>query len=166
MALKLRLAKSSDRQTLLRLMRQYYAFDGHRFIKRAASAALSQFLADPSLGRAWLVFDQKPSHSAAVGYIVLTLGYSLEFHGRDAFLDEFFLLATHRRRGWGSQILAQVEDAARGLGVQAIHLEAVRGNRGAQAFYRKAGYALRTHHLLTKKLMRSKKKRSPKKKAQ
>jgi GNAT superfamily N-acetyltransferase len=52
---------------------------------------------------------------------VLTLGYSLELLGRDAFIDEFYFRETYRGRGWGRQAIAFVEDAARSLGVNSIH---------------------------------------------
>jgi hypothetical protein len=38
-----------------------------------------------------------------VGCVVLTLGYSLELLGRDAFIDEFYLREVYRGRGWGRQ---------------------------------------------------------------
>jgi GNAT superfamily N-acetyltransferase len=41
----------------------------------------------------------------AVGYIVLTFGYSLEYLGRDAFIDEFYLRESYRGRRWGRRTL-------------------------------------------------------------
>ena len=129
-------------------MREYYAFDGHVFDEPKARAALLTFLRDSSLGRAWLIYDQQ----TPVGYIVLTLGYSLEFLGRDAFIDEFFLAETHRGRGWGRKAMEFVEDYARSQGVRAIHLEVVRSNRNALEVYRKLGFRDREHHLMTKRI--------------
>jgi ribosomal protein S18 acetylase RimI-like enzyme len=146
----LRLAVPNDLEALLDLMRQYYAYDRHNFKSAAARKALHQLLADSSFGRVWIICVKH----APVGYIVLTLGYSLEFHGRDAFIDEFFLQEEYRRKGWGKKILMQVETTAHKLGVQAIHLEVVRDNQAANGFYRKAGYRDRDHYLMTKSLSR------------
>lgn len=142
----LRLATESDADLLLEFMREYYAFDSHAFDLSKARAALLGLLRDPTLGRVWLI----AAGEATVGYIVLTLGYSLEFLGRDAFIDEFYVQEAYRGQGIGRRILEQVEKAARALGVRAIHLEAVRRNEAAQQFYRKLGFKDREHYLMTK----------------
>ena len=41
----------------------------------------------------------------AVGYLVLTLGYSLEYGGRDAFIDEVYIRSSYRGRGIGTAAL-------------------------------------------------------------
>jgi len=114
----------------------------------AAQAALTQFLRDSSLGRAWLICDGQ----TAVGYVILTLGYSLEYHGRDSFVDELFIEARHRGRGWGRGTMEFVEAQARSLGVRAIHLEVSPANSAAFELYRRTGFEDRQHHLLTKRI--------------
>src|SRR5215468_4464227 len=112
-----RLAIESDAETILEMMRDYYAFDGHAFDPPRARAALLTFLREPSYGRAWLILDGE----TPVGYIVLTLGYSLEYLGRDAFIDEFYLVESYRGRGWGRRTLEFVENEARAMDVRAVH---------------------------------------------
>jgi hypothetical protein len=70
----LRLAQEADADLILGFMREYYAFDGHHFDEENSPAALMGLLRDDSLGCIWLIQDG----AAAVGYVVLTLGYSLE----------------------------------------------------------------------------------------
>jgi ribosomal protein S18 acetylase RimI-like enzyme len=147
----LRLATESDADLLMEFMREYYAFDGHAFDLPQACAALLGLLRDPSLGRVWLISTRQE----VAGYVVLTLGYSLEFLGRDAFLDEFYLRENHRGQGLGRKVLELVEDAARSLQVRALHLEVVRRNQAAQHFYRKLGFKDREHYLMTKWIDRS-----------
>ncbi|MGH9389223.1 MAG: GNAT family N-acetyltransferase, partial [Vicinamibacteria bacterium] len=65
-------------------MAEFYAEQRYPFDREKAQAALEPFLADPTLGRAWLFRNA----DIAVGYFVLTLGWSLEYGGRDAFVDE------------------------------------------------------------------------------
>ena len=129
-------------------MREYYAFDHHRFHKRQALAALARLIDDKSLGRVWLVEHD----NAPAGYAVLTYGYSLEFLGRDAFVDEVYLRPAYRGRGWGRQTLCALEKSARAAGVNAIHLEAMRGNNRARRVYRQLGFSRRPSELMTKLL--------------
>ena len=133
-----------DADLLLELMREFYEFEHLAFDGQAARSALRQILADRSLGGVWLIrLDDD-----AVGYVVLTLGFSLEFHGRDAFVDEIYVRAPHRAHGVGRRTLEFVEDACRALGVQSLHLEVERANVNAQAVYRKAGFKDHDRYLL------------------
>ena len=146
----IRRATVDDTDTLLKMMSDYYAFDGHPYEENEARAALIGLLCEPRYGAVWLILDD----AAPIGYAVLCLGYSLEYLGRDAFVDELYLVETHRRRGWGAQILAFVENQARQMGVRSIHLEVVRANVAANAFYRKHGYCDHDHYLMSKRLGR------------
>ena len=47
--------------------------------------------------------------------VVLTLGWSLEYHGRDAFVDELFIAPSCRGRGLSKLALGVLEDACRDL---------------------------------------------------
>ena len=132
-----RLAVTSDAEALLEFMQEYYAFDGHGFDCKKARVALTALLRDPKLGLAWLILDG----DAAVGYIVLCIGYSLEWLGRDAFVDEFYLREEYRGRGWGRQAMAFLEEAARAAGIRTLHLEVVQENTSALRLYRKLGFA-------------------------
>jgi GNAT superfamily N-acetyltransferase len=127
-----RAAAESDTATLLKFMQAYYVFDGHGFDQQKAGAALTTLLRDPNLGRVWLILDGDDP----VGYVVICFGYSLEWLGRDAFVDEFYLLADYRGHGWGRKTMAFVEDAARSFNVRALHLEVVRQNAAALQVYR------------------------------
>jgi len=140
------LAADSDADVLLELMRAYYDFDGHAFDRAKARAALIALLRDGNLGRAWLILDDaKP-----VGYVVLCFGYSLEWLGRDAFIDEFYLREEYRGRGWGRKTMGFVEDAARKAGIRTLHLEVVRQNATALEVYRKFGFREHDSRFLSK----------------
>ncbi len=141
-----RIATEADADLLLAMMREYYAYDGHAYDQTRARVALLTFLCEPSFGRAWLICEQR----TPVGYIVLTFGYSLEYLGRDAFIDEFYLRPSHRGLGWGRKTLEYVEDQARANEVRSIHLEVVRQNSTAKEVYRRAGYADHDHFLMSK----------------
>jgi len=146
MSLVLRIANEADLETLIDFMRQFYAIDAYPFDEAAARGALSEFLGNPALGRIWLM----ELYDVPVGYMALTLGYSLEYHGRDAFIDEFFIAAPYRRQGIGKQAMQFLEAACRELGVHALHLEVERQNLAAQELYRQAGFEDHDRYLLTK----------------
>ena len=141
-----RQAAESDTAALLKFMQAYYAFDGHGFDEQKARAALTTLLRDANLGRVWLILDGE----APVGYVAICFGYSLEWLGRDAFVDEFYLLPEYRGHGWGRNIMAFVEEAARSLNIRALHLEVVRENVTALQVYRKLGFKDRESTFLSK----------------
>jgi ribosomal protein S18 acetylase RimI-like enzyme len=143
-----RIASPDDLDRLLELMREYYAFDHLAFDEPRARAAAARLLGDGSLGRAWII----ERGGAAVGYMVLMFGFSLEFHGRDAFLDELYVREAHRGEGVGGAAIAHLEAACREHGVAALHLEVERANNRAQAVYRKLGFRDHDRYLLTKRL--------------
>jgi ribosomal protein S18 acetylase RimI-like enzyme len=139
-------AREADLADLLAMMRAFYAIDAYPFDEEIARSAASRLIADPALGGIWLI------HVAGqlAGYLVLTLGYSLEFHGRDAFVDELFVVSEHRHRGIGTRALRFVEEQCRALGVQALHLEVERHNTAAQQLYRRMGFRDHDRYLLTR----------------
>ena len=141
-----RLASESDANVLLEFMRAYYAFDGHAFEPQRAGMALAALLRDANLGCAWLILDgDRP-----VGYVVLCFGYSLEWLGRDAFIDELYLREEYRGHGWGRKTVMFVEEAARKAGIRTLHLEVVRKNAAALEAYRKLGFAEHDSRFLSK----------------
>lgn len=117
-----------------------------KFDEVAARATFRRFLSLPNFGRVWLFYEG----SALVGYIVLTIGFSFEFHGHDCFIDELYIEPAHRRRGYGRQAVAFLEERAREMGVHAIHLEVDRGNDPAFELYRHTGFEDHDRFLMTK----------------
>jgi GNAT superfamily N-acetyltransferase len=145
----LRPAQQGDLDALLALQRTYYVEDGYSFVESEAREALATLLSDPELGRVWLI----ETDTGAVGYLVVTLGYSLEYRGRDAFVDELFVLSSQRGRGLGTTALTVAEEACRELGVRALHLEVERDRVAAQATYRRWGFSDHRRYLMTKLLV-------------
>src|SRR5262249_12092630 len=101
-------------------------------------------------GRAWLF----SVNDELAGYVILTLGYSFEYRGREAFIDELFVESKFRGEGLGRQAMEFVEQRARELGVNVVHLEVDRGNDPALALYRRTGYVDHDRYLMTKWLRR------------
>jgi hypothetical protein len=79
-------AKHSNIDRLVEMRREFCQHEEIGFNERRARAALGQLLDAPSLGQVWLIEND----GQVVGYVVLTLGYSLEFDGREAYVDEIY----------------------------------------------------------------------------
>lgn len=139
MPMTFRLAEPHDLPAILPLMAEYYAYDGHDFDEPAARAALAELLGDPRCGRAWLIEDD----GKAIGYAVLTIGFSLEWRGRDGFVDEIFVKEAYRGKGLGRQALELLLAEARALGIRALHLEVDDDNARARAVYEGLGFKVR-----------------------
>ena len=147
----IRIATVNDLDSLLVLMEKLIIEDyeeGRRFDSRKARRAMQDLLADSSLGLVFVVSYT----NIAIGYLVLAFGYSLEFGGRDAFLDEFFVDKNYRGRGLGKKMFVRAENAAKKLGVKALHLEVTRNNNLAIQFYRWAGFQDHDRYLMTKRV--------------
>jgi ribosomal protein S18 acetylase RimI-like enzyme len=144
-------AAKDDEANLLRMMRALAEQEpgAYYFNEHAVRRVLRRFLGDPSLGKAWIFSDG----ANIAGYVVLTLGYSFEYHGRDAFVDELYVEPQCRRRGIGREAVKFVEGQARTMGVTALHLEVDHGNDPALELYQRAGYQDHDRHLMTKWLV-------------
>ena len=151
-SLEFREAVQGDEAVLLPMMQTLAKQDPEviPFDESAAHAAFHQFLSLPEFGRIWLLYDGP----ALVGYIILTIGFSFEFRGHDAFVDELYIVPSHRRRGFGRQAMAFVEQKAHEMGVKALHLEVDPGNDSALELYRRTGYKDHDRFLMTKWLKR------------
>ncbi len=145
-------ATLQDEPELLRMMRLLDEQESAliKFDETALSAAFRQFLALPAFGGIWILCEGNQT----VGYVVLTVGFSFEFRGHDAFIDELYIDAAYRRRGYGRRALAFAEERAREMGVNAIHLEVDHGNNPALELYRRTGYKDHDRFLMTKWLNR------------
>jgi diamine N-acetyltransferase len=143
-------ATAADIEGLVELMRQFYAIDQYAFIEQKARNALEQLLRDHTLGRIWLIIQQEEK----VGYIVVTFGYSLEYQGRDAFIDELYISASQRSQGIGTKALRFVLENCPALGIHAVHLEVERSNAAGQALYRRAGFEDHQRRLMTKRIVK------------
>jgi len=139
-------ATSDEIEMLVAMMRELYAYDGLAFDEAIARRALMGVIDNETFGRVFLI----RLGNEVAGYAVLTFGYSLEFHGRDAFVDELYLRNKYRGRGIGKRALQFLTEVCANEGVSALHLEVERENTSAQAVYRKFGFEDHDRYLMTK----------------
>jgi ribosomal protein S18 acetylase RimI-like enzyme len=125
----------SDVDTLVQLARDFHLEDGHS-LTAAGEAALHQIARGEPSARAWLVREQ----TKVLGYLVITLGFSVEYGGRDGFIDDLYLVPAARGRGLGHRLIDFALAQARNLEIGTLHLEVEAGNDAATRLYRAAGF--------------------------
>jgi GNAT superfamily N-acetyltransferase len=143
---RFRPAHAGDVDAIVGMMRGYYAQDGYTFVDSEARAAALMLIGDASLGRLWVTCDG----DTVVGYVAATLGFSFEYRGREAFVDELFIAESHRGRGLGREALELAEAYCRDAGVNALHLEVERHREPALELYRRRGFEDYGRYLMTK----------------
>ncbi|MBS1806934.1 MAG: GNAT family N-acetyltransferase [Acidobacteria bacterium] len=146
MSLKITPAEATDIDLLVVFMRDFYEHEALQFDEEVARRALQQLIGNQFFGHVFLM----EIAGEKIGYTVLTFGFSLEFHGRDAFVDELHICESHRGRGLGKQALEFLADVCRTEGIAALHLEVERVNTIAQKVYRQQGFKDHDRYLLTK----------------
>jgi len=130
--------------TVLPLVRAYHEFEHITLDAATRRRAVAELLGDARRGTLWLVHHD----GELAGYVAICPGYSIEFAGFDAFVDEFFLVPEHRGQGGGRAVLERVKDAARALGLRALHLEVARDNTRARGLYDACGFDARERYVL------------------
>ena len=129
-------ATFGDLETLQRLVRLYYEFDGIPYREEEIASGLKVLLGNPTLGQSWLVLCGGKS----IGYVILTFGFDLEFGGRQATMTDLYLETEHRGHGAGRRVIEHVQEFCKQAGVRALELQAERHNSQAIAFYKSCGF--------------------------
>jgi L-amino acid N-acyltransferase YncA len=88
-------AEHKDIEILLELINTFYKYEQIEFDEKASYESVQKLLSDSSLGKIWLIYYEE----TIVGYCILVFGYSLEYRGRDAFIDEIYVKEDFRRKG-------------------------------------------------------------------
>ncbi len=129
-------------------MAEFYAEAGYTLNRRHAKAAFAAILADRRLGYVWLI----QADSKSVGYLVMTLVYSMESGGFNAFVDDLYVQAPYRNRGLGKKALAEMRRFCNTREIRAMSVEVGRDNLQAQGVYRRTGFVATDRQLLTLRL--------------
>jgi ribosomal protein S18 acetylase RimI-like enzyme len=132
----LRLATRDEVPLLVTLMEEMYAELGTPMDRHDAERGFAELLGDPRLGRVFLIVDG----AAVAGYVVFTLGFTLQFGGRDGFIDDLFIRPAFRDRGFGAATLRAIRAEADAMRLRAVHLLVATTNPRAEALYRRAGF--------------------------
>jgi ribosomal protein S18 acetylase RimI-like enzyme len=147
MSAALHLAKPDDLDRLLALVAAFHAEEGLQTTDDSRRAGIAPLLDGIPHGAAYLV---GPARSP-IGYVIVTFGWSVEFGGMDAFVDEIYVRRAVRGRGIASEVLISLPHALAQGGIKAIHLEVDRENAAAQRLYARAGFKPRERYVLMSK---------------
>jgi GNAT superfamily N-acetyltransferase len=142
-----RRAGLADSADLVRLACDFHVEDGHPLRDQGIAALSAMLEPDSDWGRVYVV----EAAGVIVGYAVLCFGYTVEYGGRDAFLDDIYIVPAARGQGYGNRLYAALESDAVACGCRALHLELMPKNP-MMRWYQALGYADRGSIMLTKSL--------------
>lgn len=146
-SIRIATASSAELESLLALTREFYEGERLPWDERVLRRAYAELWAEPLHGAVWLAWEEQP-----VGYAVLCCGFSFEYGGRDAFVDELYVRSGFRDRGIGSRLLDAMEEECRRRGISALHLEVDHGNPAGRRLYERRGFVDHDRHLMTKRI--------------
>jgi ribosomal protein S18 acetylase RimI-like enzyme len=150
MGINIRSTWKSDIETLVRLMGDFYKEFGTAFDRDRAAFAFDRLMSDAYLGKIWIAEE----NHTALGYVILTLGFSMEYGGTDAFVDDLYIRPAYRKAGLGSRLLETLMTECRRRGVRAVHLEVGRDNADAKRLYGRFEFKETDRQLLTCRLQK------------
>ena len=130
-------ARISDLPLLCEMAKPFYRHERLPYDEKVFRDTIGRIIRDPRRGRVWLI-----RHKGDVaGYAVVCRGYSVEYGGDTAMIDELYVRSARRGRGIGSATLAFLRDYAVKAGLAALQLEVVRGNDRALKLYKRSGFS-------------------------
>lgn len=146
--MKLRPATPADLDAVLPHVADFYEAFGFPWDTARKRGLLDALLAQPDLGALWLI-----EHAGAVaGYALVAFYFSLEYDGRVALLDEFFVAPPHRGSGVGDAALKALEAALLDGGVKVVRLEVEARHARAASLYARHGYHAGGREMWTRRL--------------
>jgi ribosomal protein S18 acetylase RimI-like enzyme len=135
-----------DIKLLLKFGMDFYGMNRYKFDEKKIKESLENLIMNEDIGRIWIIeYERQPA-----GYIILTFGYSIEYKGRDAFIDELFIDEAFRGKGLGKKTMDFVVGEAVKLGINAIHLEVEKENDSAKNLYLKFKFRDNGRTLMTR----------------
>ena len=140
----LHLAGPEDFDRLLPMVAAFHNEAGFGTDADHIEAAIRPLLEGAPHGAVWLIGPKR----APVGYLCVSFGWSIEFGGLDAMLDEIYVRPAVRGRGMGATALDEIAKALRESGVRAMHLEVERDNETTQRLYARSRFVPRDRYML------------------
>lgn len=138
-------AKKKDLELVLELIRGFHQSEGLELSSSKLTNTVYPLLRKQNeLGCIFIIMLK----GEAIGYIALCFGYSIEFGGRDAFIDEFFIKKEFRGKKLGKAVLEQCKLIAKQQGANALHIEARSDAEKLQKMYADCGFTTRDQYQL------------------
>ena len=147
-ACQVRSATRDDVPLLIELMTEFYAESNFPLPVVNARRAFERLLSDPRLGGVWIATTDE----GAAGYVVLTVGFGMEYGGLRGFIDDLFVRPSARGRGVASALLTAMTEECVARAVLLLNVEVGPDNDVARRVYARAGLADSGRLLLSRAL--------------
>jgi GNAT superfamily N-acetyltransferase len=128
------------------MIQGFYEEDHHDYQEGRIKNALEEIIQEETLGVIFLVKYTKQ----VAGYFILAYGWSLEYSGRDLFIDELYINKNFRGLGLGKKSLEFIEQFVKDRKIKAIHLE-VNKFSIAKKLYESKGYISHNSDLMSRR---------------
>ena len=145
----LHLATTDDLPKLLPLVAAFHDHQGFDTTADHQRDAIAPLVDGSPHGAVWLIGPRR----APVGYVAVSFGWSVEFGGLDAMVDELFIRSAVRKRGMGGEALDGLAKALKEGGIRALHLEARKDDESLQKFYARARFKARDSYVLMSRVL-------------
>jgi ribosomal protein S18 acetylase RimI-like enzyme len=139
-------ATIDDASFILDMMQQFYLIDDYIFSRETTAKNIIDFIKTPEYGNIWLIRNGE----TVIGYLIMTIVFSFEFKGRNAFVDELYIDKHYRNLGAGRKAIEHVSREAEKQGIKALHLEVEKHNTKAINVYKKQGFFEHNRFMMTK----------------
>ncbi len=136
MDVSIREATIADLTILLSVIEKFYFDFGYQFEIAQHTVVVQQFMMNKQLGSIWIIAYEEE----CIGYLALTYGFTFGYGGRDALIDEFYIIDSYRNRGLGSWVLDKIKQEVIQLGFVALNLQIESSHARAMDLYTKAGF--------------------------
>ena len=139
-------AVADDATIILEMMQKFYLIDEYCFSKETTADNIIDFISKPEYGSIWLIQKQE----TIIGYLIMTIVFSFEFKGKNAFVDELYIDKHYRNLGAGRKAIEHVSREALKQNIKALHLEVEKHNIKAIGVYNKQGFVEHNRIMMTK----------------
>lgn len=136
MATEIASMRLEDEADFIELTRAFYHHERFAFDPVASGRMVRHLLSTPQAGAVYLARQD----ARAVGYLVLTHCYSLEFGGPFVLLDEIFVLPEAQGAGLGKRLIDTATTYCRDNGIGSLRLEVQKKNARAVDVYGTYGF--------------------------
>ena len=131
------------------LILEFYELTLEDLKSEKLKSTLAELLAHPKYGSVFLI----KQNNNFIGYAILCFGFSLEYGGRDAFIDELFIREDFRNKKIGSEVIDYLCKYARTTGIKALHIEVKEKHKEAGRLYERKGFSVHSGNFLSKVLV-------------
>jgi len=145
MAAEIARMRPEDEPDFLALTCAFYQHERFVFDASASGRMVRHILSNPQVGAVYLARQD----GRALGYLVLTHCYSLEFGGSFILLDEIFVLPEAQGTGLGKRLIDTASAYCRENGFGYLRLEVQKKNARAVDVYRTYGFRAEDRALMS-----------------